>query len=150
MKKNTMRLCFSIPASPTEGFFSQIAIFRLALNKLGGNYQDADIILSLGDKIITEIPKRWIHAFGSGVLIRWADPDYYKEVGWNAQGENRWKQNYNDYEVLICDGGSKDGSLEVINKYCKVLPNIIAIPKTTTQNFLNVPATIAMAKPVRI
>ena len=30
------------------------------------------------------------------------------------------EQTYSNFEVLICDGGSNDGSLEIIQKYCKI------------------------------
>ena len=30
------------------------------------------------------------------------------------------EQTYSNFEVLICDGGSNDGSLEIIKKYCKL------------------------------
>ena len=30
------------------------------------------------------------------------------------------EQTYSNFEVLICDGGSNDGSLEIIQKYCKL------------------------------
>lgn len=96
-----LRLCFTVPASPTDGFFSQIAMFRLALDKLGGNYKQADIVLSLGAESILKIPEKWERAFGDGVKLNWADPSYYRQVGMRAHGEKRWQHNYDDYDLII-------------------------------------------------
>jgi hypothetical protein len=41
------RLDFVIPASPNDGFYSQIAFFRLALDRLGGIYRQARLVAVL-------------------------------------------------------------------------------------------------------
>ena len=37
------------------------------------------------------------------------------------------KQSYNNYEVLICDGGSSDNSLDIINKYVEGDPRFVLV-----------------------
>lgn len=96
-----LRTCFVIPASPTEAFYSQVAMFRLALDSLGGMYKKAPIILSLGEKTIEPIPEKWLSCLGVNTILHWADPKVFHDIGQRAQGDNRWKYNYDDYDVII-------------------------------------------------
>ena len=98
---NHLKICFLIAASPTDGFFSQVGIFRLALNSLGGMYKEADIFLSLGDEKITDIPNRWSQYLDVGVIINWADPSEFQRIGKRAQGENKWLHDYSAYDLII-------------------------------------------------
>ena len=96
-----LKICFLIAASPTDGFFSQVGMFRLSLNSLGGVYKDADIFLSLGGEKIISIPDRWTEHLSEGVVINWADPLEYLRIGNRAQGENKWKHDYSAYDLII-------------------------------------------------
>jgi len=98
---NDLKLCFVTAASPTDGFFSQVGMFRLSLNSLGGIYKDADIILSLGGNEIGDIPDRWASYFGDGIKLYWADPIQFQKIGIRAQGDNKWRYNYKDYDLVV-------------------------------------------------
>ncbi len=54
-----MKIEFLIPGSPNDAFFSQVAMFRLALDSLGGVYERARLVLCLGGNDRTPIPVRW-------------------------------------------------------------------------------------------
>ncbi len=91
-------------ASPTDGFFSQVGMFRLSLNSLGEMYKKADIVLSLGDKKIIAVPDRWVNYLSEGIKIHWADPLQFQKIGQLAQGNNKWKYDYGAYDLIIlCD-----------------------------------------------
>src|SRR5687768_5950874 len=98
------KLCFYIPASPNDSFYSKVAMTRLALDALGGVYKDAHIILALGSEEFSPIPDRWKTHFRNTVKLHWADPKLYRKYGYSAQGSARWKYDYNDYDIVIfCD-----------------------------------------------
>lgn len=98
------KICFHIPASPTDNFYSQIAMFRLALDALGGIYKEAHIILTLGDNEFSPLPDRWRPYFGDSVKLNWVDPQSYRKYQYNAQADARLGYDHGEYDVVIfCD-----------------------------------------------
>jgi len=85
-----MKIEFLIPASPTPGFFSQVAMFRLALDRLGGAYAKARVVCVFGDKIRNPIPDRWAHWL-ERVEIHWVSPSDFIRNGYLAQGYRRFE-----------------------------------------------------------
>lgn len=75
-----MKVEFLIPGSPTEAFYSQVAMFRLGLDSLGGMYARARIALCLGAGKQTDIPARWRPHLGR-VEVCWAAADYFLRDG---------------------------------------------------------------------
>lgn len=96
-----LRICFSIPASPTDAFYSQVAMFRLALDSFGGIYKKAHIILSLGNETIEPISNRWLDHLGVNTMLYWTDTSLFLDIGQLAQGNNRWNHNYDNYDLII-------------------------------------------------
>src|SRR5690349_998754 len=95
------QICFHITASPNDSFYSKIAMFRLALDALGGIYKKAHIILAIGDKEFSPVPDRWRPYLGKNLKLNWADPDVYIRYANAAQGNARWKYNYDGYDIVI-------------------------------------------------
>lgn len=54
-----MKLDFLLCGSANDAFFSQIAFFRLCLDKLGGMYHDARVAAVFGGCEVVKIPNRW-------------------------------------------------------------------------------------------
>ena len=54
-----MKIEFLIPGSPNDAFFSQVAMFRLALDSLGGIYESSRLVLCLGGNDRTPVPQKW-------------------------------------------------------------------------------------------
>ena len=101
-----IKICFSIPASPNHEFYSQIAMFRLALDSLGGIYENADLIISLGHegKINSKLPRRWKSYLSKNVIFHWVSPEEFKEKSYMAQVDHRWKIDYSEYDIVVlCD-----------------------------------------------
>jgi len=98
------KICFSIPASPTNGFYSQIAMFRLALDSLGGIYKRAHIIIMLGGAEIMSLPEKWKPHFGNTVKPNWVDSELFQKYGDFAQGNARFLYDYDAYDIVVfCD-----------------------------------------------
>src|ERR1051326_8763143 len=98
-----LKLDFLIPASPTDAFFSQIALFRLALDALGEIYRKARVVAVLGCEAITAIPSRW-DPYLERVEVVWADPGDFKRRGYRAQGDLRFERFRPDADlVVLCD-----------------------------------------------
>ncbi len=78
-----MKLDFLLCGSATDSFFSQIAFFRLCLDKLGGAYRDARLVTVFGDHHARNIPKKWKRYF-ENIEIEWdnspaeIDPLFYR------------------------------------------------------------------------
>lgn len=66
-----MKLEFLLCGSPTDSFFSQMAFFRLCLDRLGGAYREARLVCVFGDHETQDIPRRWQPHF-SNIEVRWA------------------------------------------------------------------------------
>jgi hypothetical protein len=91
-------------ASPTDAFYSRVAMFRLALDHLGGIYKDASILLFLGDEAVQPLPPRWKRHLGDNVAIHWIDPGLYRHFSWHATADARWQYDYDNYDIVIlCD-----------------------------------------------
>ncbi|WP_203292326.1 hypothetical protein [Maricaulis parjimensis] len=58
-----MKLEFLICGSLNDSFLSQIAFFRKCLDFLGGDYQQARLVASLGDHQTNELPSEWAPYF---------------------------------------------------------------------------------------
>lgn len=98
------QLCFHITASPNDKFYSQIAMFRLALDSFGGIYKNAHIILALGGKEFVPLPDRWKPYLGNNIRLNWAEPHLFAKYSYASQGNARWKYNYDGYDIVIlCD-----------------------------------------------
>jgi len=99
------KICFSIPASPNDNFYSQIAMFRLALDSLGGIYKGASIIVVLSDEDVSYISNRWASYFGDTTRFIWAAPQIRQRGDYiYAQNIARWEYDYDDYDIVIfCD-----------------------------------------------
>ena len=95
-----VRLCFLIPASPTDGFRGQVAMFRRALDHLGGSYERARMIVTFGGEAIEPLPPRWLRYF-KRIGVRHADPDEYIKHSYFAQGDARWRNVPRDCDFAI-------------------------------------------------
>jgi hypothetical protein len=84
-----MRLCFLIPASPTDGFLGQIAMFRRSLDMLGGIYEQARVVAVLGDDEVHQLPERW-RSLLPRVVLHHVPADMYRTHGYRAQTWARW------------------------------------------------------------
>lgn len=54
-----MQLEFLLCGSPNDSFYSQAAMYRIALDSFGGPYRDARLVLCLGDREHVALPDRW-------------------------------------------------------------------------------------------
>lgn len=66
-----MKLEFLLCGSPTDAFFSQMAFFRLCLDRLGGAEAAARLVCVFGDHQREEIPARWQPYF-ERIEVHWA------------------------------------------------------------------------------
>jgi hypothetical protein len=98
-----MKLDFLIPASPNDGFFSQIAFFRLALDALGGMYRKARVVAVFGDETVSALPSKWVSHFRN-IEVAWVPPEVFKRKGYGAQGDHRYELfRPNADLVILCD-----------------------------------------------
>lgn len=71
-----MKIEFLIAGSPNDAFYSQVGMFRLALDALGDRYRRARVVLCLvAEEGPTPLPDRWAPWFDR-IEIHWADPKY--------------------------------------------------------------------------
>ena len=98
-----VKICFSIPASPTAGFYAQIAMFRMALDALGGHYRDADILVFFGHENEEQppLPDKWTDCFGRNVKFNWVSAEEFRLKSYLAQGDARWRYDYAGYDLVI-------------------------------------------------
>jgi hypothetical protein len=98
-----LKIDFVIPASPTDAFFSQIAMFRLALDALGDSYREARLVAVFGDSRIAPLPDRWKPHFDR-IDVEWADPGVFERIGYRAQSERRFEVFRPDADIVVsCD-----------------------------------------------
>lgn len=95
-----MKLEFAIAGSPTDAFFSQIAMFRMSLSALGGVYSAARVIAVFGDTAPSVIPVRWRKAFRD-VDVIWVDPEDFRLQHFYAQGVGRFAAFSDDADITI-------------------------------------------------
>lgn len=102
-QRRAIRLDFVIPASPTDAFFSQIAMFRLGLDALGGEYRNARVVAVFGDSRITPVPHKW-RAHFERIDIEWADPSLFERFRFRAQSDRRFEIIRPDADIAVsCD-----------------------------------------------
>lgn len=98
-----MKFEFLIPASPTPGFFSQLALFRLALDRLGGDYAAARVVAVFGDNVLAPVPREWRLAMDR-IEIHWVEPALFVARSYLAQGNRRFDLISHDADLaVICD-----------------------------------------------
>ena len=101
--KRAVKIDFIIPASPNDAFYSQIAMFRLGLDAIGGAYRAARLAAVFGDKRITGVPEKWKAAF-ERIDVEWADPSLVESFGYRAQSDRRFDVIRPDADVVVsCD-----------------------------------------------
>jgi hypothetical protein len=118
------RLCFHFLASPNDSFFSQIAMFRLALDSLGGIYEEADVIITLGDREIRPVPERWRAHLNRNVVVNWADPEMFRQLEYDAQGDAQWRYHHDGYDVICI----LDADVMITRPIDDVLLNVLQSP----------------------
>jgi hypothetical protein len=74
------RLEFLLCGSPTDAFWSQLAMFRLSLDSLGPEFRAARLVLVLADHEQKPLPQRWRPWFGD-IEIAWAPLESFLEFG---------------------------------------------------------------------
>jgi hypothetical protein len=74
------RLEFLICGSPTDAFWSQVAMFRLSLDAMGGEFRAARLVLVLGDDDVTPLPDRW-RAYFRHIELAWTPHESFQEFG---------------------------------------------------------------------
>jgi hypothetical protein len=98
-----MRFDFIIPASPTDSFLSQIALFRLALDFLGGQYQEARVVAVFGDHVVTPLPAKWTPYF-TRVDIVWTDCAEFASTKYIATSLRCFEAFRTDVDIVVlCD-----------------------------------------------
>jgi hypothetical protein len=98
-----VKLDFLIAASPNDGFFSQIAMFRRALDELGGIYRSARLVAVFGDHEKSELPTKWRPYFDR-IDIDWADCRDFATMSYHATGYQCFRACRQDADVVVvCD-----------------------------------------------
>jgi hypothetical protein len=101
--KRVVKIDFVIPASPNDAFYSQIAMFRLGLDALGGVYRTARLAAVFGDSRISGLPEKWRDHF-ERIDVEWADPSPVESFGYRAQSDRRFEIIRPDADVVVsCD-----------------------------------------------
>jgi hypothetical protein len=101
--ESALKIDFVIPASPNDAFYSQIAMFRLALNALGAAYGEARLVAVFGDTQVRPLPHRWKPHFDK-IDVEWADPGVFQRIGYRAQSERRFEVFRSDADIVVsCD-----------------------------------------------
>lgn len=115
-------ICFAIAANPNESFISQIAFFRLCLDKLGGKYAESRIFLFVGDSSYTPIPDTW-RWLADRLTIIPVNTEEYEKRGYFAQGGLRLAYHpfYTSDIVIFCDADTAlidniDEAVELVSR----------------------------------
>jgi hypothetical protein len=75
-----VKIEFVIPGSPTDAFYSQVAMFRLGLDSLGGIYERARLVLCLGAENTIAVPARWRRHLARAEVL-WATAECFRRDG---------------------------------------------------------------------
>jgi hypothetical protein len=94
-----LKLAYLIPASPTDGFYAQTAMMRLALDALGPPYRDARVCLAIGGGDGASVPQRWRNAL-SRVDVAFFQGDT-GEPSFRAQVQGRWSMVPLDTDIVV-------------------------------------------------
>ena len=118
-----MKLDFLIPASPTDGFFSQIAFFKLCLNALGSHYESARLVAVFGDHQTETIPQEW-RAYFDAIEVEWAHLPGAVNEDHRAQHDRRFEviRSHADIAILC------DADIAVLRPFDSLLDQLIDKP----------------------
>ena len=75
-----MKIEFLLCGSPNDAFYSQTAMFRMALDSLGGIYRQARLSLCIGDETFQAVPARWREPLRN-VDVLWAPREMFRDIG---------------------------------------------------------------------
>lgn len=75
-----MKIEFLIPGIPNDAFCSQLAMFRLALDSLGGIYESSRLVFCLGGDDRVPVPEKWKPHLGR-VELRRTPRDHLRRGG---------------------------------------------------------------------
>ena len=99
-----------VPISPTPFFFNMLQCLVLSLRKYGGAYNDAPVVVTIGDStIVTDLDQEYVWLETQGVEIRWIDTELFARESWFATGIERYNYDSDadvmlilDADILIC------------------------------------------------
>jgi hypothetical protein len=98
-----LRLQFVLAGEPNDAFFSQGAMFRRAMDALGGIYRDARLTYAMGSLEPGPVPPRWEGEYRA-IEIVYADEGEVRRLGIVAQCELTWKIVDPEADVVfLCD-----------------------------------------------
>lgn len=123
-----MKLDFLICGTPNDAFCSQIAFYKLCLEKLGGDYRNARLVAVFGDHSAESIPSRWEPYF-KNIEIVWAHQVGESNPGYRAQHFQRFEiMRPNADMVFICDADTAIlRPLDELIAQCKQKPSIFGV-----------------------
>lgn len=98
-----MKLDFLLCGSANDAFYSQFALFRASLDRLGGFYRQARVVAALGGDEILPVPACWSPHL-ERVEVVWADTSEHVCKGTYAQSDLRFELFRPDADlVFLCD-----------------------------------------------
>lgn len=119
-----LKLEYLICGSPTDAFFSQIAFFRLCLNRLGRAYRKARLVAVFGDQTEEVIPQRWRPYF-KNIEVHWAH-----EIG--AENPNHVLQHNRRFDLISSSADVSflcDADIAVLRPMDELIFDLINQPK---------------------
>ena len=93
-----LKLAYLIPATPSDGFYAQVAMFRMGLDALGPPYSESQVILTIGADEGTVVPPRWRQSLNRvevNFVQRTADASFRGQVA------GRWSMVPSDVDVVV-------------------------------------------------
>src|SRR5947208_17087353 len=93
-----LRLAYLIPASPTDGFYAQLAMIRIALDALDEPYRSARVVAAVGTTDDATVPPEWRDALSR------VDVEFVRGPGdgsFRAQVNGRWSMVPPGTDVVI-------------------------------------------------